>query len=109
MRRLLAAAAIAGAVAATLAAPCPPFSAADESGACTLCDCDGACFSAHSLAGWPADGTCNVAAPNLACWAFEQDGGDCPEAGAPPPDAVISENAFRGDGAVAVDASEMGG
>jgi hypothetical protein len=101
--------ALVAAGAAAAASACPPFSVADGSGECTLCDCDGACFSAGRLEGWPGDGTCNSRAPNLDCWAFESDGGDCASSSeGPAPDAVLAENVFRGAG-VAVDASEMGG
>lgn len=85
--------------AASPSAACPPFSVADAAVGCVLCDCDGRCADAAALTAWPGDGICNGGAPvNLACSAFEWDGGDC----APPahePDVLLRENSFRGDGA----------
>lgn len=81
------------ALAAAAAAACPPFSLEDAAAGCVLCDCDGACSDARASHAAPGDGVCNSAAPNLACSAFEWDGGDCE----PPdsePDLVARQNVF---------------
>jgi hypothetical protein len=79
------------------AAACPPFSVEDAAAGCVLCDCDGLCVDALALTDWPGDGVCNSAAPNLACSAFQWDGGDC-SAPAREADVLLRENSFRGVG-----------
>jgi hypothetical protein len=86
---------------------CPPFTVSDGGGRCVLCDCDGVCYDTTRLKHWPADGSCDTNAPNLACWAFEHDGGDCDAPKAMEADVQMAENTFRGTG-VAVDASSHG-
>lgn len=91
--------------AALLATPCaagvcPPFSepvrgadADRQAGGCALCDCEGACYETSKLRHWPGDGACDTSQPNLACAAFEYDGGDCPQ---PPlqPGIILTQNTF---------------
>ena len=95
-----------GAATSSSSAACPPLSVADGGGGCVLCDCDGACYDARGLRGWAGDGTCDSARPNLNCWAFAHDGGDCEAPEQAAAGALVSRNTFKGPG-LAVDAADM--